>query len=456
MVNIFCHEYAKNGSCPFGDRCRFPTHVQLCTKNGTPEECPFGDRCHFGHLPTTAAPPAAGHDDPFALLSAMMGGVDVFGRAMGGGAMPALHHAAAAPHHKAVAVKTTAPAPSFKLGERVKARFSPTSVSWKDATVARLHPGRDPELVFDGFANAVPVPAGRIQKQKQNLPAVAAAAGPRCADGSLDMRFGANRGHCKSSSGGGAATAGAAEAGAVAPAAAARALPWHGKLATNIRALLAEAPGGEVPGATFGTRYLTRFREPLLVDKERGEKLQDLLRRAEASGSCRLELRPAAPGPDGKVHGSLLFVHAPDLAVATGGGKKGASGKGASGKGASGKGASGGGGGGRAWDDDDSDGDSSHSSSDSFKGRGGGGGKKKATPCWYFAKGNCLNGDKCHNAHSSGGSGGGGGGAGASAAAAVCRAFARGHCPNGAACGFAHPQALIDGSRALAASPAGT
>jgi len=83
-------------------------------------------------------------------------------------------------------------------------------------------------------------------------------------------------------------------------------LPWHGKKATNIRTLLAETPGGKVSGAQFGPKYAARFHEPLF-DRDLGEKLLDVLLRAEAGGSCVTEKRPS---PAGGHHPPLLFVHA--------------------------------------------------------------------------------------------------------------------------------------------------
>ena len=398
-MNIFCHTFAQSGGCRRGANCHFP-HIKACRNFQLTGSCTFGPKCHYAHIAkhgdSGVGGGGGGHHDPTMPLADLF--MDPFMAAFRGMEVPPAARGPRAPasvlHFKPPLAPASAAAPHFTLGERVKARFSSTSVTWKDATVARLPSGKPPELVFDGFSDAVPVPADRIQKLKHNLlptlPA-AASAGPNV-----------------------------------------RLLPRNGKLATNIRALLAEAPGGEIDGASFGARYAKRFREPLVVDKEKGEKLKDLLARAEASGSCRLEMRPAAAaGPDGKVkaHPPILYVHAAVHAAAPAAGKGGGGG----GKGA-GKGVGGGGGGGRAWDEDDSDDDSSYSSLDSFKGTG----KKDAAPCKHFAH--------------SGSSGCGGGSA---AVPSVCRAFARGHCPRGDACLLLHPKSLVEARRAHAYAAVG-
>ena len=50
-----------------------------------------------------------------------------------------------------------------KVGDRVQAKYTPKSHTWKDATVVRLHPGGDPELLFDEFHDIVSIPLARIR-----------------------------------------------------------------------------------------------------------------------------------------------------------------------------------------------------------------------------------------------------------------------------------------------------
>jgi hypothetical protein len=72
------------------------------------------------------------------------------------------------------------------------------------------------------------------------------------------------------------------------------------KLATNVAALLANAPGRQVDGCQFKRRYIEFVGEELDL---KGGKLVELLARCEAAGVCRLERRPNLAGPP------TLFVH---------------------------------------------------------------------------------------------------------------------------------------------------
>ena len=67
----------------------------------------------------------------------------------------------------------------LKVSDRVQAKYKATSHTWKDATVVRILPGKDPQLLFDDFDDAVPIPKERIKKQAMPLALVTSPASPQ-------------------------------------------------------------------------------------------------------------------------------------------------------------------------------------------------------------------------------------------------------------------------------------